>query len=49
MIELAQYCNKYISLNICFRAESEGSMKGILGYVDEDLVSTDFVHDNRYR
>merc|ERR1712227_1200111 len=26
---------------------SEGSMKGILGYTDEDLVSTDFVGDNR--
>merc|ERR1712054_369140 len=26
---------------------SEGSMKGILGYTDEDLVSTDFVGDDR--
>ncbi|KAE8694135.1 Glyceraldehyde-3-phosphate dehydrogenase 3, cytosolic [Hibiscus syriacus] len=27
--------------------ESETNMKGILGYVDEDLVSTDFVGDSR--
>merc|ERR1712000_191013 len=26
---------------------SEGSLKGILGYTDEDLVSTDFVGDDR--
>merc|ERR1712158_293390 len=26
---------------------SEGSLKGILGYTDEDLVSTDFLGDNR--
>lgn len=30
------------------RAESEGKLKGILGYVEEDLVSTDFLGDNRY-
>merc|ERR1711915_139514 len=29
------------------REASEGSMKGILGYTDEDLVSTDFVGDDR--
>ncbi|KAI3905879.1 hypothetical protein MKW92_010013 [Papaver armeniacum] len=28
--------------------ESKGKMKGILGYVDEDLVSTYFLDDNRY-
>ena len=26
---------------------SEGSMKGILGYTDEDLVSSDFIGDDR--
>ncbi|KAG6487999.1 hypothetical protein ZIOFF_056757 [Zingiber officinale] len=26
--------------------ESEGNLKGILGYVDEDLVSSDFVGDS---
>ncbi|KAG6466956.1 hypothetical protein ZIOFF_075244 [Zingiber officinale] len=29
------------------REESEGNLKGILGYVDEDLVSSDFVGDSR--
>ncbi|PWA39986.1 Glyceraldehyde 3-phosphate dehydrogenase, catalytic domain-containing protein [Artemisia annua] len=28
------------------REESEGKLKGILGYTDEDLVSTDFVGDS---
>ncbi|RWW21219.1 hypothetical protein GW17_00014640 [Ensete ventricosum] len=31
-----------------YREESEGKLKGILGYVEEDLVSTDFVGDSRY-
>jgi len=26
---------------------SEGEMKGILGYTSEDLVSSDFIHDDR--
>lgn len=30
------------------REESEGKMKGILGYTEDDVVSTDFVGDNRY-
>lgn len=30
-----------------FREESEGKLKGILGYVEEDFVSTDFVGDSR--
>jgi len=30
-----------------FREESEGKMKGILGYTEDDVVSTDFVGDNR--
>jgi hypothetical protein len=29
------------------REESEGKMKGILGYTDEDLVSSDFIGDCR--
>lgn len=33
--------------NLIFREESEGKLKGILGYTDEDLVSTDFVGDSR--
>jgi len=31
----------------CIKAASEGPMKGILGYTDEDLVSTDFLGDQR--
>lgn len=29
------------------REESEGNLKGILGYTEDDVVSTDFVGDNR--
>merc|ERR1712115_59051 len=35
-----EICNK-------IKEASEGSLKGILGYTDEDLVSTDFLGDNR--
>lgn len=28
------------------RAASEGEYKGIIGYTDEDVVSTDFIGDN---
>merc|ERR1712058_220914 len=31
----------------CIKTASEGSLKGILGYTDEALVSTDFVGDDR--
>merc|ERR1711909_83808 len=31
----------------CIKDASAGSLKGILGYTDEDLVSTDFVGDDR--
>jgi glyceraldehyde 3-phosphate dehydrogenase len=37
----------YDEIKAAIKAESEGSMKGILGYVEEDLVSTDFVGDKR--
>lgn len=30
------------------RAASEGPLKGILGYTDEDVVSNDFVGDSRW-
>jgi len=35
--------------DICavIKEASEGSMKGILGYTEEELVSTDFIHDSR--
>jgi glyceraldehyde 3-phosphate dehydrogenase len=32
---------------LCFRAASEGALKGILGYTDEDVVSSDFAGDSR--
>jgi glyceraldehyde 3-phosphate dehydrogenase len=35
-------------LLLLYRAASEGPLKGIMGYVEEDLVSTDFVGDSRY-
>ncbi|RZC47257.1 hypothetical protein C5167_040212 [Papaver somniferum] len=37
----------YEEIKAAIKEESEGKMKGILGYVDEDLVSTDFLGDNR--
>jgi len=33
-------------VNKAFKAASEGSLKGILAYVDEELVSTDFIGDS---
>ncbi|GJT58236.1 cytosolic glyceraldehyde-3-phosphate dehydrogenase [Tanacetum coccineum] len=37
----------YEQIKAAIKEESEGKLKGILGYVDEDLVSTDFVGDSR--
>ncbi|KAK7306226.1 hypothetical protein VNO77_44152 [Canavalia gladiata] len=37
----------YEQIKAAIKAESEGSLKGILGYVEEDVVSTDFVGDSR--
>ncbi|XP_066361779.1 glyceraldehyde-3-phosphate dehydrogenase 3, cytosolic-like [Miscanthus floridulus] len=37
----------YDKIKATIKAEAEGTLKGILGYVDEDLVSTDFLGDNR--
>ena len=34
-------------INKAIKAASEGPMKGILGYTEEQVVSTDFVHDSR--
>lgn len=30
-----------------FREASEGKLKGIVGYTEDDVVSTDFIGDNR--
>ncbi|OAY71796.1 Glyceraldehyde-3-phosphate dehydrogenase 2, cytosolic [Ananas comosus] len=37
----------YDKIKAAIKEESEGNLKGILGYVDEDLVSSDFVGDSR--
>jgi glyceraldehyde 3-phosphate dehydrogenase len=37
----------YDEIKAAIKAEAEGSLKGILGYVDEDLVSSDFLGDSR--
>ncbi|XP_052303596.1 glyceraldehyde-3-phosphate dehydrogenase 2, cytosolic isoform X2 [Populus trichocarpa] len=38
---------KYDEIKAAIKEESEGKMKGILGYTDEDLVSSDFIGDCR--
>ncbi|XP_077226607.1 glyceraldehyde-3-phosphate dehydrogenase, cytosolic-like [Tasmannia lanceolata] len=37
----------YDQIKAVVKAESEGKMKGILGYTEDDVVSTDFVGDSR--
>ena len=37
----------HLILSIYYRFASEGPLKGILGYTDEDVVSNDFVCDSR--
>jgi glyceraldehyde 3-phosphate dehydrogenase len=37
----------YDEICAAIKAASEGPMKGILGYEDEEVVSCDFIHDNR--
>ena len=34
-------------INSLLKKASETYMKGILGFSDEELVSTDYIHDNR--
>lgn len=36
--------------DICeaIREEAEGKLKGILGYTEDDHISTDFIGDTRY-
>ena len=38
---------KYEDICEAMKEESEGAMKGILGYTDEEVVSNDFLHDAR--
>jgi len=35
------------AIDAVIKAASEGEMKGILGITHEELVSTDFIHDER--
>ncbi|KAL4568256.1 hypothetical protein LXL04_023864 [Taraxacum kok-saghyz] len=37
----------YDEIKAAIKAEAEGSLKGILGYTEDDVVSTDFVGDSR--
>ncbi|GAA0139097.1 dehydrogenase [Lithospermum erythrorhizon] len=37
----------YDEIKAAIKGESEGSLKGILGYTEDDVVSTDFVGDSR--
>jgi len=37
----------YDEIKAAVKAASEGSMKGILGYTEDSVVSTDFIHDAR--
>lgn len=37
----------YEQVKAAIKEESEGKLKGILGYTEDDLVSTDFVGDSR--
>jgi len=37
----------YDDIKAAVKAASQGEMKGILGYTEEELVSTDFLHDAR--
>ncbi|XP_065849941.1 glyceraldehyde-3-phosphate dehydrogenase-like [Euphorbia lathyris] len=37
----------YERIKAAIKEESEGKMKGILGYTEDDVVSTDFIGDNR--
>merc|ERR1712066_558289 len=45
-VRLDKECS-YEDICKCIKDASAGSLKGILGYTDEDLVSTDFIGDQR--
>jgi glyceraldehyde 3-phosphate dehydrogenase len=38
---------KYDQIKACIKAASEGELKGILGYTEDAVVSSDFVSDPR--
>ncbi|KDO41383.1 hypothetical protein CISIN_1g047709mg, partial [Citrus sinensis] len=37
----------YDDIKAAHKEASQGEMKGIFGYIEDDVVSTDFVGDNR--
>ncbi|HWE04278.1 MAG TPA: type I glyceraldehyde-3-phosphate dehydrogenase [Tepidisphaeraceae bacterium] len=37
----------YKEICAAMKAASEGELKGVLGYTDEEVVSSDFIHDSR--
>jgi glyceraldehyde 3-phosphate dehydrogenase len=37
----------YDAIKAAMKAASEGELKGILGYTEDDVVSSDFIHDSR--
>ena len=37
----------YEAIKAAMKAASEGPLKGVLGYTEEDVVSCDFLHDKR--
>ncbi|MBQ9369940.1 MAG: type I glyceraldehyde-3-phosphate dehydrogenase, partial [Clostridia bacterium] len=37
----------YEEIKAAMKAASEGALKGILGYTEDSVVSTDFIHDSR--
>jgi glyceraldehyde 3-phosphate dehydrogenase len=50
MVDLTVRTEKPVSgadMMAAFKKASEGSMKGILGYTELEVVSQDFVHDPR--
>lgn len=50
VVDLTFRSNKDTSIeeiNAALKKASENELKGILGFCDEELVSTDFIHDNR--
>jgi glyceraldehyde 3-phosphate dehydrogenase len=38
---------KYAEICAAMKAASEGELKGILGYTEDEVVSSDFIHDSR--
>ena len=50
VVDLTVNLNKeasYDEIKAAIKTASEGSLKGVLGYTEEDVVSLDFIHDPR--